>query len=289
MIVLNGNHVLKECLKSIYPYAHKIIVCEGAVGYFSEKGINTSSDGTNETLINFPDSEGKLLVIHINGAKEKTELCKTWFDCVPKDTTHVWCIDSDEVFKAEHIEKTIELLKQQDPETVSFKSATFFGGFTHVLSGFERNVDFKRLLKYRSGCQYVEHRPPTLSCEEKNGLHLSGNYLFDNFGIEMYHYSYSDMQIVYNKTSYYKSAVSKDNCIDNYFNDVYLKWVYGSEQERKEIEHKYNGVHEFKPEYRGYCGTVLFEGEHPLEIKKSMDTLMVKYYEQRKHFLNEIR
>lgn len=285
MIVLNGNHVLNECLKSIYPYAHKIIVCEGAVEYFVEQeGITTSSDGTNETLESFTDPENKLIVIH-GCAKEKTELCKKWFAHVPEETTHVWCIDSDEIFKSEHIEQIIEILKTNNPESVSFKSRTFFGGFEHTLNGFERNVDFKRLLRYEPHCEYSEHRPPTLSCEDKNGVHLSGNHLFTVYGIEMYHYSYSDIQVVHNKTTYYKRAVSKENCIDNYFNDVYLKWVFGNESQRAEIEHKYNGVHEFKPEYRGDCRTEMFTGEHPEEIKKSMDRLIAKHKEQKQMFL----
>lgn len=45
MIVFNGNYVLRECLESIYPYAHEILIAEGPVKYWQDLGYTTSTDG----------------------------------------------------------------------------------------------------------------------------------------------------------------------------------------------------------------------------------------------------
>ena len=43
IIVLNGDYVLEETLTNIYPYAHQILVAEGPVSYWQQKGIITST------------------------------------------------------------------------------------------------------------------------------------------------------------------------------------------------------------------------------------------------------
>ena len=50
MIVFNGGFVLEECLKSVYPFAHQILIAEGPVGYWQSQGFTTSTDETNEIL-----------------------------------------------------------------------------------------------------------------------------------------------------------------------------------------------------------------------------------------------
>ena len=87
----------------------------------------------------------------------------------------------------------------------------------------------------------------------------------------MYHYSYVFPDQVYNKIKYYKKAVSKENCIDNYFESIYLPWVYN--RDRDAIEARYHGVHEFKPEYRGNCYTKEFVGSHPQIIQDKLPEL----------------
>ena len=68
--------------------------------------------------------------------------------------------------------------------------------------------------------------------------------------------------------------------IDNYFQEVYLPWVLGNEEQKNEIEDRYRGVHEFKPSYRGVCRTKNFEGEHPEIIKTGMEKLKEKFNNQ---------
>lgn len=278
IIILNGDFVLHELLTSIYPYAHKIVVSEGSVGYWKEKGITTSTDQTNDILHSFPDPENKLHVVH-GTYKEKTELCRAFMPFVPNDTDYLWCIDSDEIFKDKDIEKVIQFLKERKPSTVGFQSNTFFGGLERTLTGFEKNHSFRRLLKYHPDCIYNTHRPPTLTLDGKelNGDHVKGRELFQLTGVEMYHYSYVFPRQVREKIEYYENAViKKGHCIPNYYEDVWLRWVLGDESQKKEVEDKYNGVHEFSPNVRGECRTQVFNGTHPKVIQDNIEAIKQK-------------
>lgn len=273
-IVFNAEFVLESLIESIYPYAHKIIFVDGVVEYWQKQGYTGSTDRTCEIIENFPDPENKIILHKQQQAKEKTELCRIFMKDVPEDTHYVWGIDGDEIFKAQDIERTIDILKVRKPDSLCFKSLTFFGGFDHVLTGFEAEHNFKRVLRYEKGCEYVQHRPPTLSCETKPPL---------NSNVQMYHYSYVSPHAVFQKLRYYKDEISKQNCIDNYFEKVWLPWVLYPER-RTAIEKENRGVHEFIPSYRGDCYTAPFTGEHPEAIKKRMAELKDSFQKQLNEF-----
>jgi hypothetical protein len=286
-IVFNGDFVLKQLIDSIYPFAHKIIFVDGVVDYWHKRGFTGSFDNTKKIIIDYPDIANKIILHTGIVAPEKTELCRHFMPDVPNDTNYIWAIDSDEIFKSEHIKATIDVLESRSPTSVGFQSTTFFGGFDYVLDGFEREHSFKRILKYEPGCTYVTHRPPTLSTEQNpNCLHISGQEMAQKYGVEMYHYSYVLPTQVHSKIDYYKAAVSKDNCIDDYFNKVWLKWVLAddNDEERLAIEKEYNGVHEFKPSYRGPCYPRPFLGQHPYVIQRSLPELKERIDQQLKKF-----
>ena len=282
MIVFNGEMFLKQVLESIYPFANQIVISEGTVKYWADKGFKTSTDNTNKILAEFPDPENKITVVH-GTYNEKTELCRAYMPHIRQDTDYLWTIDSDEVFKTEDIIKVIQLLKNEKPGSIGFQSNTFFGGFNHILTGFERDHSFKRILKYVDGCTYVDHRPPTLSSE--HGVAISGRQLFDKTGVEMYHYSYVSPKQVFEKIQYYKESLSKNNCIDNYFNEIWLPWVRGNDEIKQQIETKWKGVHEFVPSYRGDCYTQFFIGQHPVPIKNSIKDLEFQFIQQIKQYV----
>jgi hypothetical protein len=96
----------------------------------------------------------------------------------------------------------------------------------------------------------------------------------------MYHYSYVFPRQVETKISYYKAKISRDNCIDNYYNEVYLPWVTGDEDVKRQIENKYMGVHEFKPNIRGGCYTAKFKLNHPESIENDLKNLKEKFNNQ---------
>ena len=65
-------------------------------------------------------------------------------------------------------------------------------------------------------------------------------------------------------------------CIDDYYNRVYVPWMNAEPFERYQIEKQFQGVHEFKPEYRGECYTADFDGQHPTAIEKNIEALMAR-------------
>lgn len=289
MIVLNGNYVLKEVLESIYPYANQILIAEGPVSWWQAQGVTTSTDGTNELIDNFPDPENKITIVH-SIYKEKDEQCQAYMQHFKEDNDYIWNIDSDEIFKKEDIEKIIELLDKEKYTTVAFKSLSFYGGFDDVISGFEEEIPFIRIRKIYPGSYWFTHRPPTIA--HRPGIQilpeklLDFNTLASIYGIRMYHYSYVFPDQVSQKIKYYKGAVSKEACIDDYFNEVYLPWVLTKDRKKRfEIEKKYNGVHEFKPGNRSQAYTRKFNGEHPNIILKALDTLKNKFKEQLEKYI----
>ncbi|HAI44941.1 MAG TPA: hypothetical protein DCM40_46130 [Maribacter sp.] len=272
MIVFEGDYVLKECLEQIYPHAYQIVIAEGPVKFWQDKGRKTSSDKTNEILDNFPDPENKIQVVH-GQYEEKDDQCNAYMSLIKEDTDYLWMIDSDEVYKTEDILKTINFLEKHQPTSVGVQSCTFYGGFEDYLTGFEQNVDnFIRIFKYEKDCTWLTHRPPTIKYNSNRNLkHINSHFFHAETGVMMYHYSYVFDKQVKNKTEYYEAKVSKLKCIPNYYENVFVPWVSGTKITRLLLENKYNGVHEYRPEFRGPCRTKKFIGLHPDSIINSFN------------------
>lgn len=286
MIIFNGDYVLKECIRNIYPHVEQILIAEGPVKYWQDQGYSTSSDETNEVLDSIEDPDNKIKIIH-GQFKEKDDQCSAYIPYLRDDINYLWNIDCDEIFKSKDVEKLKEILKIYYFTSVGFKSISFYGGFSHYLTGFEQGVEFIRMHRVYPGSYWKTHRPPTIAHKVSNVLpshHLNGHELFDQTGIGMYHYSYVFPDQVFQKVSYYKAAVSKDQCIDDYFERIYLPWVRFPSQ-REKIEEKFQGVHEFKPEVRGNCYTSSFAGSHPLIIDDGMKELKEKFNKQMEKYI----
>ena len=280
MIVFNGNYVLQETIDSIYPFANQILIAEGPVTFWQEQGYSSSVDGTNEIIDNIYDPDNKIQVIHSQYG-EKDEQCNAYMQFLNNDNDYIWNLDCDEVFKPSDMDTVIGLLEQERYTSVGFKSLTFYGGFDHYLTGFEEGAEFLRIRKVYPGSYWSTHRPPTIAHRIDNPWperHLDFNYLNDNYGVRMYHYSYVFPDQVFQKIKYYKQTISKDNCIDNYFEEIYLPWMLTDD--KMIVEGKYHGAHEFKPEYRGACYTAQFEGTHPFTISHSLQMLQKKIHSQ---------
>ena len=163
---------------------------------------------------------------------------------------------------------------------MGLEAALFLGALINYLTGFEQNVDnFLRIFRVTPGSTWVTHRPPTMGhVESIDEKHINSEFFLALTGTQIYHYSYTFPKQVYNKMKYYKAKVSRDNCIDDYFEKIYLPWVCAPTiEERKEIEKKYKGVHEFKPEIRGDCFTTLFDKSHPESIEKNISALKRRF------------
>ena len=283
MIVFEGDYVLKECLEQVYPFASQILISEGPVSYWQRQGRVTSLDNTNKILFEFPDPENKIKVIH-GQYNEKDDQCRAYMKHINDDIDYIWNLDSDEIYKTEDLKKIINFLEEQEPTSVGIQSCSFYGGFNHYLTGFELNTDnFLRIFKYVKGSNWRTHRPPTIEYPENSNIikkHIDSKTLYDLLGVQMYHYSYVFPNQVFKKVNYYKDSVSKQNCIDDYFNQIYLPWVTGNNDDKTLIEKKYLGVHEFKPFVRGECYTKSFDGTHPESIIKNFEFLKNKFIHQ---------
>ena len=278
MIVFESDFVLYECLRQVYPIAHQIVIAEGPVSYWQSQGRTTSTDLTNSIIDNFPDPDNKISIIH-SKYNEKDDQCRAYINQIKPDTDYLWNLDADEIYKTEDLYKISAFLSEENPTSVGVRSISFYGGFDYYLTGFELNTDnFLRIFKYEPGCTWLTHRPPTIQYPS-NILkkHINSDQLYNYIGAQMYHYSYVFPDQVYNKINYYKTSVSKSNCIDNYFNNIYLPWVNGNNIIKSNIEYKYKGVHEFIPEVRGNCYTAPFMIEHPESIQDNLNQLKEKF------------
>jgi hypothetical protein len=289
MIVFEGDYVLRECLDQVYPFASQILIAEGPVNYWQRQGRTTSTDRTNEILDNYPDPDNKIVIVH-GKFTEKDNQCRAYMEYINDDIDYIWNLDSDEIYKTEDIKKIIKFLEEESPTSVGIQSCSFYGGFDDYLTGFELNTDnFLRIFKYVKGSTWLTHRPPTISYPQNiERKHIPSNVLFDKLGVQMYHYSYVFPRQVKTKISYYKDSVSQNNCIDNYFDDIYYPWVTGSNEDKKSIENKFLGVHEFKPHVRGECFTKKFTSIHPESIINNMDILKEEFKNQLKEIKNEL-
>lgn len=276
MIVFEGDYVLRECLEQVYPYATQILVAEGPVKYWQDRGRTISTDNTNNILKSFPDPENKITVIH-GQYSEKDQQCNAYIKHMRADIDYLWNLDSDEIYKKQDIEKTIEFLEREKPTSVGVRSLSFYGGFNNYLTGFELNRDnFLRIFRVTDGSEWLTHRPPTIRYPSEHKIirkHINSNTFYELTGVQMYHYSYVFPLQVKNKIEYYKAKVSRHKCIDDYYNQVYLPWMKGEDFDKFCLEKEYEGVHEFKPEYRGPCYTEPFNGEHPRSVQKNLNAL----------------
>lgn len=219
VIVLNGEPFTKYCLRSLYPFAHEIIVVEGANKNSSSIATEDghSIDGTLGTLIDFKsneDPEDKVRIITKEGFWiEKDEQSQAYAKIATGD--YLWQVDIDEFYHHHDMVEVMNMLKN-DPKisAVSFKQITFWGGFDYttdswyLLKGAE---NFHRLFKWGEGYQYVTHRPPTVN--DKFGRNLrSLNWIHGDEiakkGIFLYHYSLVFPKQVREKCIYRQNAIN---------------------------------------------------------------------------------
>jgi len=106
-----------------------------------------------------------------------------------------------------------------------------------IMSGYEKEHTFKRVLKLYPGCYYDRHRQPTLAI---NGNDIAGNdimglQLFERTGVKMQHYSYYSPRQVNDKILYYEQAViAPGKCIPNYMSNVFLPWCFRTGQKKRD-------------------------------------------------------
>lgn len=173
MNVLNGVPFITYQLASIYPYAHQIIITEGAYKMFSHASTpdGHSRDGTLRAIANFPDPEDKIAFIPHEGFWEsRLEMCNGFMPAVTGDI--LWQIDVDEFYLPWAYESVARsFLQDEQLDRVSFRVREFFTSLEYEVVGAAHVSglsDVRRVHRFHKGDRWSSQRPPTLVDAEGN-------------------------------------------------------------------------------------------------------------------------
>ena len=270
IIVLNGEPFIRYTLRALYPFAHEIIVVEGAT--YGAKNVATpdghSRDTTLDTLRQFKaeeDPHNKLLIITQDGFwSEKDEMSQAYANRATGD--YLWQVDVDEFYMPDDIQIIIRLLRDDPTITaVSFKTITFWGAPDYAVDGWylRRGAEiYHRLFKWGDRYRYVTHRPPIVHdshSQDMRDLHWLTAEDTEKLGIRMYHYSLLLPKQVIEKCDYYSHAewAKRQGALD-WANNAYLS-----------LNFPYH-VHNIE-EYPGWL--YRYRGEHPPQLLAMWQTI----------------
>lgn len=276
ILALNAMPFLEYNLRALYPFAHQIIVVEGAVRAASAlaRPDGHSMDGTLEMLNNFKqqyDPGNKLLVVsaadagYVDGFwPEKNEMSEAYASKATGDW--LWQIDSDEFYLEEDMTALMQMLSDS-PEIsgVSFPYLEFFGSFESYITGewhLHQYPRVPRLFRWGSGYRYISHRPATVINE--NGQDLSRLGWLNapapsGRAMVMYHYSYVFPKQAEQKVGYYSN----------------VDWSPAFQKNKKWYQEQFLELE--SPMHLGELGGLQwlerFTGQHPSAIRALRDDL----------------
>jgi hypothetical protein len=220
IIVLNGEPFTRYNLRSLYPWAHQIIVVEGACSAAAAVATpdGHSTDCTLEVLRRFrreEDPDNKLTILtaetegHPNGfwPGEKHEMSQAYAKRATGD--YLWQVDVDEFYRERDFPGVFECLGQGYTH-VTFPMRSFWGGIDYIENGkyfiLNRADEFRRLFRWGPGFGYKTHRPATVvdsqGAEVSRLRPLEAGKLRKR-GIYLYHYSMLFPKQVKEKCEYY--------------------------------------------------------------------------------------
>lgn len=283
MIVLNGEPFVRYNLRSLYPWAHQIIVVEGACR--TAKAVATqdghSIDGTMESLRRFQqeeDPENKVVVVHARDEgftdgfwPEKTEMCQAFAKRATGN--YLWQIDSDEFYREEDMPVILRLL-EKGTGWVTFPQHSFWGGIGHTnnslaLAEFDLLGTGARLFAWGKGYRYVEHRPPTVVDDRGQDVRAHGSLScrqMKRLGIHRYHYCLVFPSQVFSKVTYYSTHSREKTLQHGGFQQGIASW---HEENFKNISRRFH-MHNLA----GSLSWVRpFRGRHPAQITRMMDDI----------------
>lgn len=220
ILALNAQPLLEYNLRALYPFAHEIIVVEGATRPAASLA-GPEGHSTDDTLTflnsfrNLSDPQKKIRVVtaldeeYADGFwPEKDEMSRAYAERATGDW--LWQVDSDEFYKEEDMRSIYSMLENDPTVTaVSFPYLEFFGSFSSHITGvwhlYEHPL-FHRLFRWGSGYAYKSHRPPTVV--DKNGADLRqqkwvSSPMNGKSPIFLYHYSYVFPKQAEQKVGYY--------------------------------------------------------------------------------------
>ncbi|OGF24908.1 hypothetical protein A2331_06090 [Candidatus Falkowbacteria bacterium RIFOXYB2_FULL_34_18] len=275
VIVLNGEPFIEYCLRSLYKFAHEIIVVEGATEL--AKNISThdghSLDNTLQILEKFKkeeDLENKVKIITRDGFWiEKDEQSQAYAKRATGN--YLWQVDMDEFYKEEDMASIIKMLKNDPGITaVSFEQITFWGDLIYKVDSLYLQAGAKiyhRLFKWDKDYKYVTHRPPTVVNEKGKDLRKIKWVMAKKLAKEnifLYHYSLLFPKQVEEKVKYYAVGPWR-----KYANGI-IKW---SEDNFLKIIHKPFQLHNV---HTHASWIERYNGEHPGEVNKMMEAIKTR-------------
>ena len=221
IIVLNGEPFILYNLRSLYPFAHQIVVVEGACR--PAAGVATpdghSRDGTLEALKKFKaesDPENKMLLVtaeqagHPDGFwSEKDEMSQAY--ATRATGNYLWQIDGDEFYTPEGIRAAISVLESNPTISgMSVRAFTFWASLRLTIDNYVFQTgeqrDIERIFAWKPGYTYATHRPPTVVDEQGRNLKslnwMSAKRLAAH-GVNVWHYPLLFPKQVEEKCAYY--------------------------------------------------------------------------------------
>lgn len=280
IIALNAQPLLEYNLRALYPFAHQLLIVEGATRAAKSlaRDDGHSADGTWEMLRRFQETEdpgNKTQIVtagdegYIDGFwPEKDEMSRAYAKRVTGDW--LWQIDADEFYKEDDI-GAITTTLEDDPNigTISFPYYEFFGGFDYVITGKWHLAEYTkvhRLFRWKKGYRYVSHRPATVV--DEMGLDLrQGKWIETPRNgtslVHMFHYSYVFPKQARQKVGYYSN----------------VDWTQAFRQNQQWLEDSYFGLK--SPLFLSERGKPIFQwleryrSGHPeiiVQLRKDIDS-----------------
>ena len=292
IIVLNGEPFTSYCLRSIYPFAHEIIVVEG--GHENTRLVCTptghSIDGTLETLNKFKEEEdpdNKLTIVTRDSfwpkkdefGRDRTPQSRAYAERATGD--YLWQIDIDEFYKPDDMLKIFELLNETPQITaITFPTYTFWGGINYIADSWALRRGAKyyhRLFSWTKNNRYLTHQPPTVINEsgtDLRNIHWITGEMMEKKNIFMYHYSLLFPRQVEYKAKVY-SIEKPQSC---------AKIVDWAENNYYKLGNPFR-VHNI---YWLPSWLERFKGEHPEQIIKMMNDIKEGKIEAKLRGINDI-
>jgi len=279
VIVLNGEPFTRYCLRSVYPFAHEIIVVEGAA--LGAAGVSRpdghSTDGTLDVLREFQSVEDpyhRVQVVtaedegHSNGfwPGEKDEQSQAYARRATGD--YLWQVDIDEFYTERDMRLVLELLADSPSITAaSFPMLVFWGGLDYRIDGWYQRrggASPPRLFRWGPGYRYAKHRPATVLDDrgrDVRSLEWLDGPAMELLGVRLFHYSLLFPQQVLAKAEYLRNAPHagirqahmRQWMMDSYFTLRRPYRVHAAFTEPSWLER--------------------YEGPHPAEVLRMMDDI----------------
>ena len=274
IMVLNGQPFTRYCLRSLYPYAHEIIVVEG--GHEDARAVTTpdghSIDGTLEVLRRFKQEEDPQDKVQIvtradfwpktdEYGNHRTHQSRAYAERATGD--YLWQVDIDEFYLPRDMARVLDMLTR-DPSitSISFNSLPFWGGLGYISDGWRwrrAGQAIHRVFKWGPGYRYVTHEPPLVHDErgrDLRRLHWVGADEMARRGVRMYHYCDLFPHQVLAKAAIYRLEKPRV-CAE------IMEWA---EHNYLRLEHPYH----VERHYWFPAWLERFSGEHPPEVEQMM-------------------